>query len=118
MTTQRLTPAEHRQLLQRLQIEVAEPSSNGQGLAKTPRLVDGAAFAEDVPPTGFALWGNDADLLAVKGEPTAIVGPQGIGKTTLLQRWMLHRAGAIGGSLLGLPVESSERPILYVAADR
>lgn len=46
-----------------------------------------------------------------------IYGPQGAGKSTLAQRLLLARAGVVP-TLLGLPVQAADAPILYVAADR
>jgi replicative DNA helicase len=45
-------------------------------------------------------------------------GPDGCGKTTLVQQLMLRRIGVLKASLLGGHVEIDETPALYIAADR
>ena len=64
-----------------------------------------------------AIWGEGDSVLAASGEPTLIVGPDGVGKTTLLQRYAMARVG-VGHDLLGLPVAEANERVLYVAADR
>jgi replicative DNA helicase len=81
------------------------------------RLFDGLAFADETLNVGPAIWGTEGRVLMSPGEPTMLYGPQGVGKSTLAQRFTLARAG-VTSSLLGLPVQPSEAPMLYVAADR
>ena len=81
------------------------------------RLFDGMAFAEETANAGPAIWGTEQRVLWAPGEPLMIYGPQGAGKSTLAQRLLLARAG-LASELLGLPVQPSNAPILYVAADR
>ena len=48
-----------------------------------------------------------------------IVGPQGVGKSTIVQQLVLARMGLLGGNeLFGYLVEPDDRPILYLAMDR
>lgn len=81
------------------------------------RLFDGIAFAEDSSNAGPSIWGEGERVLWATGEPTMLYGPQGVGKSTIAQQLLLARAGAVL-SLLGLPVQPADAPILYVAADR
>lgn len=46
-----------------------------------------------------------------------IVGPDGVGKTTIAQQLVLARIG-LSSSLLGQPVVEAKRRVLYIAADR
>jgi KaiC/GvpD/RAD55 family RecA-like ATPase len=51
------------------------------------------------------------------GESVFLVGPAGVGKTTLAQQLTLARAG-LRTDVLGFPVVPDGRRVLYVAADR
>jgi hypothetical protein len=82
------------------------------------RAEDGATFILDAEEEVPCLWGRDGEVLWAAGEPLQIVGPQGVGKTTLAQRLALHRAGVRDGDLLGMPVEVNPGRTLYIAADR
>ena len=58
-------------------------------------------------------------MLWAEGEALFIVGPQGVGKTTLMQQIALRRAGVLDGDLLAFPVKVDlERLTLYLALDR
>jgi hypothetical protein len=70
------------------------------------------------PSTVASLWGIGNDSLWASGEPFMLCGPQGVGKTTLMQQLVLRRVGVVREPLLGLPVALDERPVLYIAADR
>jgi replicative DNA helicase len=65
-----------------------------------------------------AVWGRGDEVAWPAGEPLLVVGPTGIGHTTLIQRLILCRLGLRLPKLLGHPVGVDERPILYIAADR
>jgi replicative DNA helicase len=82
------------------------------------QAVPGGAAILDEPEGVPAVWGHDTEVAWSEGEPLLIVGPPGVGKTTLAQQVALRRIGIGGPSLLGLPVARDERPVLYVAADR
>ena len=83
------------------------------------RAMDGATFIFDQGETVEPLWGDGEAVLWAKGEPMQIVGPQGVGKTTVLLQLALSGHGVIAESqLLGLPVTPSDGKGLYIAADR
>jgi replicative DNA helicase len=81
------------------------------------RVVDGGAFLLDGPADVPALWGQGGDVAWAAGESLLIVGPPGVGKSTLVQQLVLARIG-LRGPVLGWPVASEDRRVLYVAADR
>jgi replicative DNA helicase len=83
----------------------------------TERLVDGEAFISNLETTPPSLWGTDGNIAWSSGEPMLMVGPQGVGKTSLAQQVMLARIGVLPATLIGLDVTLCER-VLYVAADR
>lgn len=80
-------------------------------------MIDGASFILDTPEQTPAVWGRDGEVLWASGESIMIVGPAGVGKTTL--------AGQLVRGLLGLdravlewPVQSAAGKVLYLAMDR
>lgn len=89
-----------------------------QDMDRSNRLVDGASFALEAPPEVPTIWGRGGEVGWAQGEALILVGPAGIGKTTLMQRLVLARIGVGPGRVLGFPVERADRPVLYVAADR
>lgn len=87
--------------------------------AQTPQLVDGAGFVLAAPDYVPAIVGRDTEVLWAEGEPLLVVGPQGVGKTTLLQQIGLRRGGVLVGELIGFPVKAdTEQLTLYLALDR
>jgi replicative DNA helicase len=80
--------------------------------------IDGAKFALDAPTEVPATWGHGTQVLAAQGEPTMLCGPEGVGKTTLLQQLALRQAEIGVPELLGHPVAVAERKVLYLALDR
>src|ERR1700752_2756041 len=95
----------------------APPGLNGDVLA-TVRALDGARFVLEASERVDALSGREDSIAWPSGEPLLIVGPQGVGKTTLLERLALKRAGVHTGELLRMPVIVDQRRVLYIAADR
>ena len=64
------------------------------------------------------LWGQGTQVLWAPGEGLMIVGPQGVGKSTVAQQLVLARMGINSPMLFDMPVVRDERPILYLAMDR
>ena len=87
------------------------------GKIRDGQLFDGMSFAEETAHIGPAVWGDGDQVLWSPQEPLMIYGPQGVGKTTLAQRLVLGRVG-LEPSLLKYAVQPTDRPIVYVAADR
>jgi replicative DNA helicase len=82
------------------------------------RTVDGWTFVRGATEKVPAVWGEGDAIAQAQGEPVMIVGPDGVGKTSVGQQLVLHRLGVRRGRLLGLPVARTEGKVLYLAADR
>lgn len=68
--------------------------------------------------TTARVWGStDEEVAWAAGEGLMLAGPQGVGKTTLLQQLALARCG-LRDHVLGMTVEPDERKVLFIAADR
>lgn len=76
----------------------------------------GGSWVLDAPTEVPALWGAGDEVLWAQGEALMIVGPSGVGKTTLAHQILLARLGVVDAPL-GLPVRASER-VLVLAMDR
>ena len=81
------------------------------------RLLPGSAVL-DTPEVVQSIWGQGHQSLWAAGEPLLICGPDGVGKTTLAQQLALAISGIGERVLLGLPVTSEEKRVLYLACDR
>jgi len=99
------------------------PSATSNG-AERPRPVDftsrmrtGGAFILDTPPQPPAVWGHGDEVLWAQGEPLIVVGPSGVGKTTLMGQVVRARLG-LDKEVLGWPVEPTTGRVLYLAMDR
>jgi len=90
----------------------------GADMKSHPQLVNARDFVLAAPDHVPAICGRDREVLWSQGEGLLIVGPQGIGKTTVLQQLALRRAGVLDGELIGFPVEPDDRLTLYLALDR
>jgi hypothetical protein len=98
---------------------VAQPEALGPvGTTGERRALDGAAFIFHEPDHVPAVWGEGQTVLWSAGEPFWIVGPQGVGKTTVAQQLALRRAGVRTTTLLGYPVDRDDGKVLYLALDR
>jgi hypothetical protein len=83
------------------------------------RLVDGATFIFEEPDEPEAVWGRGLQVLWPDGEGVMLVGPQGVGKTTVMQQLALSRIGVHTRLLLDLPVRPlRKRKAFYLAMDR
>lgn len=88
-------------------------------MARTSRLLDGATFLTSHAISAPAIWGSGPMVLWPAGEPVGIVGPQGVGKSTIGQQLLLARMG-LRDEVMGVPVIEHldfERA-LYLAMDR
>lgn len=89
----------------------------GAGANVGPGFVAGGSFVFDGTRDIAAAWGDGDDVLWASGEPLLLVGPQGVGKTTLAQQLALARMG-FTPKVLGWPVQPGAGRVLYIAADR
>jgi replicative DNA helicase len=87
-------------------------------IARRTQHLNGADFILSAPTVVPALWGSGGDVLWSEDEPLLLVGPQGVGKSTIAQQLMFSRIGILPGGLIGFPVEPTPRRALYIAADR
>jgi hypothetical protein len=84
----------------------------------TPRKLDGATFIFSSPLETPAIWGTPGGEVAwAPGEALMIVGPDGVGKSTVAQQLVLGRIGVLS-ELLGLSIAPAEGGVLYLAMDR
>lgn len=84
--------------------------------ALPPQLVDGATFVLNAPDQPPAVWGFGDDVIWAEGESLTVVGPPGVGKTTLTGQ--VTRALLLGGHVLGYGVTPTQSKVLYLAMDR
>lgn len=89
--------------------------ASGQGRLSR-HLVDGWRFVTDTGAEKAPLWGTREQTVWASGESLMIVGPPGVGKTTLAHQVILARIG-LQQSVLNMPVAPSKR-VLYLAMDR
>jgi replicative DNA helicase len=94
----------------------ASPSG---GTPERERLLRGGAFILDQPADIPAVWRGAArgGTAWAVGEGLMIVGPDGVGKTTVMQQVSLGRIG-LRERVLGMQLTDDERPLLYLALDR
>lgn len=79
--------------------------------------IDAGSFVLDLPARLPALWGTSTHPAWVEGEGLMLVGPQGVGKTTIAQQLVLALAG-LRSQVLGMNVKPAEGKVLYLAMDR
>jgi hypothetical protein len=95
---------------------VADDSGDVVSLAA--RMLPGGSFILDGPSDVPSVWGNGQEVIWAEGEPFVIVGPDGVGKTTLAQQVALALVGIGPGKVLGFPVAPVKGRVLYLACDR
>lgn len=88
-------------------------------VTEAPEAIDAGTFIFDEPtdPSAYRIWGAGTEIAWATGEGLMLVGPDGVGKTTLGQQIALCRAGLLP-DVLGMTVAHDTRRVLYIAADR
>jgi energy-coupling factor transporter ATP-binding protein EcfA2 len=100
-----------------LKLVEAQPQPQQQTGRLHGRAVDGATFILHEPDQVPANWGRSDQVLWAEGEGLLLVGPDGVGKTTIAQQLALARIG-ITHDFLGYQVTPARGKVLYIAADR
>jgi replicative DNA helicase len=96
---------------------LAAKYTEDEPVAPPSRLKSGAVFVLDDCADLDPIWGSGDEVLWASGEGLLLVGPTGVGKTTLALQIMAARLGIIS-EVLGWPVKPVDKPILYLAMDR
>ncbi|MGY1435249.1 DnaB-like helicase N-terminal domain-containing protein [Streptomyces reniochalinae] len=91
--------------------------ANAAGGSRLARYAtDGWSFITDTGADTEPLWGTREQTAWAEGESLMLVGPPGVGKTSLAHQLLLARLG-VYAAVLDLPVAESRRA-LYLALDR
>jgi len=80
-------------------------------------LLAGSAFLSDVGAQTPPIWGAGDEALWSAGEALMIVGPTGVGKTTLALQIAAARCGLLP-DVFGYQVQPASQRVLYLACDR
>lgn len=80
------------------------------------KLKDGEEFILNIPARIPTIWGDAEDAIWIEGEALMIVGPPGVGKTTLTGQIIRGLMG-LQSTVLGLDIYQADK-ILYLAMDR
>ncbi|TSE15239.1 AAA family ATPase [Arthrobacter sp. KBS0703] len=94
----------------------AGPTRSEADSTLTAAFVDGGSFVFDIPDITPSVWGAGSEVLWAEGEALMIVGPSGVGKTTLTGQLVRALLG-LQNDVLGYPVNNYGK-VLYLAMDR
>ena len=87
----------------------------------THEVLDGETFIFKEILEIESFWGRGTEVLWPRDEGLMIAGPQGIGKTTIIQNLLLRRVGIGDGPLYGYEIDTDDDEdglYLYLAMDR
>jgi replicative DNA helicase len=96
---------------------MSEPLGEVPRQPRGRQAVDGATFVFREPAEVPAVWGKGEQVCWAQGEGLLLVGPDGVGKSTLQQQLICARIG-LRAEFLEMSVTPSEQRVLYIAADR
>ncbi|MFI6287239.1 DnaB-like helicase N-terminal domain-containing protein [Streptomyces sp. NPDC051018] len=109
-------PDEVRALMNHSVQEVSDRSRRSSGGRLERYAVDGWSFVTDTATDATPIWGEPGKAAWASGESLMLVGPPGVGKSTIAQQIVLSRLGLLS-MVLDMPVQPGEK-VLYIAADR
>jgi AAA domain len=89
----------------------------GVAFGSRPKVIDGATWILDCPPTAEAVWGGDRAIAWSAGEYLLLTGPEGTGKTRISRQIIFALLGDFD-TVLDLPVRPASGKVLLIAADR
>ncbi|MFB7148512.1 DnaB-like helicase N-terminal domain-containing protein [Streptomyces virginiae] len=115
-TSEGADPEEVRTLLNASLQEVTDRSRRSSGGRLQRYALDGWAFVTDAATDTEPIWGAPGKAAWAAGESLMLVGPPGVGKSTIAQQVVLARIGLIA-QVLDMPVQEGKK-VLYIAADR
>nr|WP_277989992.1 DnaB-like helicase N-terminal domain-containing protein [Streptomyces beijiangensis] len=96
--------------------ELAERARRSSGGRLHQYATDGWSFVNDAPTCTTPIWGTPGKAAWASGESLMLVGPPGVGKSTIAQQIVLARLGLLS-MVLDMPVQEGKK-VLYIAADR
>jgi replicative DNA helicase len=115
-TAEGAEPEEIRTLLNVSLQEISDRSRRSSGGRLQRYATDGWAFVTDTATETAPVWGEPGKAAWASGESLMLVGPPGVGKSTIAQQVVLSRLGLLS-QVLDMPVQPGEK-VLYIAADR
>ena len=115
-TAEGAEPEEVRSLLNTSLQEISDRSRRSSGGRLQRYATDGWAFVTDTATETAPIWGEPGKAAWASGESLMLVGPPGVGKSTIAQQVVLSRLGLLA-QVLEMPVQAGEK-VLYIAADR
>lgn len=115
-TAEGADPAEVRNLLNASVQEITDRTRRSSGGRLQRYALDGWAFVTETATNTEPIWGTPGKAAWAAGESLMLVGPPGVGKSTIAQQVVLARIGLIA-QVLDMPVQEGEK-VLYIAADR
>lgn len=113
----RLDPTPRRPTVTEIESYLAGADGHRDDAGRSSKLVTGGAFVFDAPAAPPAVWGEGERIVWASGESLFIVGPTGVGKSTLVAQLVAGLVGLLDG-VLDLPVRPIDGTVLYLAMDR